>query len=166
MKRLLLLAAIFIAVQAQAQNIVTDDIVLNGLVIGEKYSRVKILSALKGHPTNIKTPKEMDEYPEDYIFYYGKNAFYWQTGIFWGFDVYTPTFCLNNCIRVGDDISKIDLLKGVKTHVSAPTSDNGNHPGIIYWKPADLSMFEGIYVTFYYNANNKIIEFDCFILEI
>lgn len=143
---------------ALAQAIVKDAIVINGLQVGEKYTREQLVQAL-GVPTKIQEPAEFDEYPNAYTYFYGKDYFHWIDGEFYGFALYSTAFQVNGLIRVGLPITKIDLLGGFKAYEKTARVQ------VISWTPSKEGLYQWLSLDCYYNTNNVITSIRCFIQD-
>lgn len=158
-KLLLFLAMAFASIPGAglSQSVVKNAIVVNGLQVGEKYTREQFVQAL-GTPTKIEPPQETDAYENAYTFYYGKDRFYWIDGQFHGFDLRTPAFFVNGLLRVGESTRKIDSLGGVKEY--------GKTPGVLYWRPTKNGLYQWLSLDCYYNADNVMTSILCFIQDL
>ena len=132
---------------------------INGLCVGNTYTKAQILEALGGKPSAITPPSETDEYQNAYTFRYGNDVFYWIGGDFYGGDIKSDKFVFQNNIRVGSNIS---VLKECGV-ITKDSKDN-----ILYWKPKIPNKYswEWLSVTIRYNAENIITEIDVFINDI
>lgn len=145
--------------RAQSPGIVKDAISVNGLRVGEKYTNAYFVSVL-GTPTKVDTPSKTDEYENAYTYYYGKDRFYLIGNEFYGFDLWTSAFAVNGLIRVGDNISKIDQLGGVKK------STQTTRVKVINWRPSNSGLYEWASIYFYYNEDSIITSIGAFINDL
>lgn len=156
MKQMIFVFAVLFWMLGCAQSPKYDAITVNNLQVGEHYTQEQFLQAL-GTPTKIVPPQEFDEYVNAYTYYFGEDRFFWIDGEFYGFDLHTSKFAVNGLIKIGDHISKIDLLEGIK---KVRASDDIR---LIDWCPDKGGLYDWLSVRFFYNENNTIVYIDAFI---
>ncbi len=144
-------------------QIVKDAISVNGLQIGEKYTPQQLIAAL-GTPDKIISPQDETEFPNARTYKYtGEtgvfDTFSTDNGVFYSCILKNSKFVINNHIRVGDRISKIDDLEGVK--------QLGQTDGLQYidWRPSKEGLYNCTSVTFYYNSRQIITRIDVMIFD-
>ena len=108
---------------------------INGLCVGNTYTKSQILEALGGKPSEITPPSETDEYQNAYTFRYGNDVFYWIGGDFYGGYIKSDKYVFQNDIRVGSNIS---VLK----ECGVITKDRDDN--ILYWKPKMPNKYKQI----------------------
>lgn len=149
------------ATPLSAQTIVKDAISLENMHVGTHYTQEQLLQAF-GTPSKTKAPDKFDEHLNSYVFYYGQDMVYWIDGEFYGFDIWTPTFTVNGLLRVGDSISKIDLLNGIKRYKTTSLSK------IVRWRPEEDGggLYDWLTLDFYYDDNGIIQSITAFINDL
>lgn len=159
LKRLLSIFAIFSLMSACAQPPKYDAITINNLKVGECYTQEDILQAF-GQPTAIKEPTPSDAAEEYYIFYFGKDRLEFIEGEFYGFRLTTPSFAVNGLIRVGDPISNIDHLEGIKQYEKTELVQ------LVNWRPKEGGLYDWLSVDFYYDERGIITSISAFINDL
>lgn len=164
MKRLILnmllsVACVGTSINLSAQIVVKEAIAVNGLQVGNSYPQEDILQAF-GRPTAIKEPTPSDAAEEYYIFYFGKDRFEFIEGEFYGFRLTTPSFAVNGLVRVGDSISVIDRLEGVKR---LEKTERGQ---LVNWRPKEGGLYDWLSVDFYFDEKGFITDISSFINEL
>lgn len=160
MKKILLLIAVFLlSVSVSAQTIVKDAISVNGLKVGERYTQEQFVQAL-GTPTKIEPPSDDDEYPDAWTYWYGKDLFYLFEGEFYGFELWSPAFVVNGLLRVGDPVSKVDQLGGVKRNKKM------NSYQIVKWRPRYGDLYDWLSLDLDYEADGIISYITAFIHDL
>lgn len=145
--------------EVPAQSPVKDAITVEGLIVGNHYSEQQIIEAL-GQPTKADLPSEDDVYLNAYTYHYGKDRVYRIDGELYGFDLRTSKFLINGLIKVGDNISKVDLLGGIKK-----VKDLGD-TRLVEWRPAEGDLYDWLSVCFYYDENDVIVFAVAFINDL
>ena len=128
----------------------TEIISINDLILGEKYSREQIFVALGGEPDKII---RSEDDPNFYEYYYGEDVFFQMGNEFYGGTIESSRFYISKGIRVGDNIEKINQLKGICTAGEYPKS---RYAGAIRWKPTNTATWDWQIVTFYHDTQGLI----------
>ena len=146
--------------QLHRPDIVRDAITVNDLHVGTKYKQSEFVERLGSKPTRVKQPSAEDEYQNAYTLYYGDDRFYYIDGEFYGFDLFTSAYSVNNLIRVGDFVRKIDALGGVVKY------EEDEDVRVVYWRPSTEPSYEWAVVWFYYDEEGVITGIMCFINDL
>lgn len=136
-----------------------DGVSINGLQVGNTYPQADILLSL-GQSTAIKEPTPSDAVENYYIYYYGKDRFEFIDGEFYGFTLTTPSFAVNGLIRVGDPISDIDHLEGIKQY------EKTERVQLVNWRPQEGGLYDWLSVDFYYDDRGIITSISAFINDL
>ena len=148
MRKLLLSLAVLLGTNVLAQSI---KVQINGLQICADCTKTDMLNAFGKNPTKVV---ESDEFPNFYYYYYGKDCFWWNDGYFDACHIYSNRYAFQGLIRVGDNISAIDKLGGIKEIMK---HDYGENAGYIEWYPTEKDKFDYIDIRFDYNTTTRII---------
>lgn len=105
-------------------------------------------------------PSANDEYPNAYKIYYGRDLFFLFDGVFYGFEIRTAAFRVNNLVRVGDHASVVEALGGVKEYRKTDLVK------LIDWAPSKEGLYAWASVQFYYDNSGVITDILCFIESI
>lgn len=158
MRRILkLIAVIFTTFAfnfAKAQDV--QGIIVNGLIVGEKYSQEQLYTTF-GTPDSVETTEDgisVLNYGNSRIYWYGEQSSDSERNIFWGADIKDNRFIISDGITVG--INKIYLsTKG--TTISYKLLE-GSKGSLIYWRPKSVpkSMYDAYTVIVHSNSINII----------
>ena len=141
-----------IAVAQSAQGVI-----VNGLVVGEKYTEAQLQSVF-GVPDSVGITEDGIK-----VLSYGNNRIYWygedsqsetERKLFWGVDIKDSTFVISEGVTVG--LNKIYLpSKGTVVSSEKYTDGSGY---VIQWRPKSLpeSMSDAYSIMVYTNASNVI----------
>ena len=110
-----------------------------------------MLNAFGKNPTKVVTS---DEFPNFYCYYYDKDNFSWNDGYFGACNIYSNRYAFQGVIKVGDNISVIDKLGGIK---EITKDDNGKNVGYIKWYPTANDKFDYIDIRFDYDTTTGTI---------
>lgn len=146
------------ALYAQLPNIIRDDIVINGLSLGAKYSKDQIVAAL-GQPDSINTILDESGYITTY--HYGTDYFQQtEESLLVEFVITNPRFKFNNFISVGDPITRVALLGG-----TIADDEVVNYHGVLLkykrWKVAkelNSNAYYSFSTLFYYDNEGFITK--------
>lgn len=156
---LLITFCVVLSIDLYGQKIIKEAISVNGLQVGNSYPQEDILQAF-GRPTAIKEPTHSDAAEEYYIFYFGKDRLEFIEGEFYGFRLTTPSFAVNGLIRVGDPISDIDHLAGIKRF------EKTERRQLVNWRPKEGGLYDWLSVDFYFDEKGFITDISAFINDL
>ena len=134
---------------AVAQN--AQGVIVNGLVVGEKYSLEQLNMAF-GTPKSVVVTEDgisVLSYGKNRVYWYGKDSSTTEKYLLWGADIKDSHFRIDDDITVG--VNKKQLAnRGV---ITSSTDD-----GVIYWQPQSVpeSMRDAYNVMVYTDNRNRI----------
>ena len=156
MRKLLLIFASLLGTNVLAQDI---KVQINGLQFCADCTKEDMLNAFGKNPTKVV---ESEEFPNFYYYYYDEDFFAWNGGYFGACHIYSNRYAFQGLIRVGDNISAIDKLGGIKEIMK---HNYGENAGYIKWYPTVNDKFDYIDIIFDYNTTTWIIRrYMCFII--
>ena len=146
------------ALYAQLPNIIRNDIVINGLSLGAKYSKDQIVAAL-GQPDSINTILDESGYVTTYTF--ATDTFrQTEDSLLVDFRTINPRFKFNNFISVGDPIARVALLGGTITDDEV-VNYHGDLLKYKRWKVAkelNSNAYYSFSTLFYYDSRGFITK--------
>lgn len=131
--------------------IVKGAVTLDGLQVGSAYTIRQILETFGEHPTLIRYPSVWDEVQDAYTLYFGINRIECAEGAFFGFCIISPAYLVNNHIRVGDPIGKIDALGGKWDRTDANR---------IQWQTGNPQTDDWLWVVFTHDDSGYITRIE------
>ena len=159
MKTLKFIVSLLLAMCLQDVTAQVNNINVNGLILGNIYSKQDVQHILNKTPLATRGPQENDIEPNTYIMYFNEDVIELSNFIFFAATLKCNHFWIGGPgrqIRVGDNISRLQpCLGGTFSDVQVNYSENA----IAFkdWKIADYP-YEGYEVRFYYNAENIITK--------